>query len=196
MFRLPTMIKRESHTFTSEQAAYLSILFDCGGIVGGIFAGLSSDYTGMSASTCVLMFFSAIPVLVGYNSYRHVCPFDSTENDACYRGNVMFLLFTGILVNGPNSLITTAVSAELGAHKSLSGNALATVAAIIDAIGSLGAAFGPLVAGAIGLNNVFYMLIASDILALLFLSRIVYAEIVRSREMQKKQGKSNSISKT
>lgn len=43
-------------------------------------------------------------------------------------------------MNGPYSLITTAVSTELGTHPCLQGNsrALATVTAIIDGTGSIG----------------------------------------------------------
>lgn len=54
--------------------------------------------------------------------------------------NIMLLIVVGILVNGPYALITTAVSAELGTHSSLEGNAkaLATVTAIIDGTGSIG----------------------------------------------------------
>ncbi|WAR06085.1 G6PT3-like protein [Mya arenaria] len=92
------------------------------------------------------------------------------------------LLALGFLVNGPYSLITTAVSADLGTHKSLKGNAkaLATVTAVIDGTGSVGAAVGPLLAGVISnsnWNNVFWMLIASDIFAMVFLIRLVYKEI-------------------
>ena len=59
------------------------------------------------------------------------------------RRNLVFsglLMATGALVNGPYALITTAVSADLGTHKSLRGNAraLATVTAIIDGTGSIG----------------------------------------------------------
>uniref|UniRef100_A0A7N4NN54 Major facilitator superfamily (MFS) profile domain-containing protein n=1 Tax=Sarcophilus harrisii TaxID=9305 RepID=A0A7N4NN54_SARHA len=95
---------------------------------------------------------------------------------------LVMLIICGALVNGPYALITTAVSADLGTHKSLRGNAkaLSTVAAIIDGTGSIGAALGPLLAGLIsptGWNNVFYMLISADILACLFLSRLVYKEI-------------------
>ena len=52
------------------------------------------------------------------------------------------LLCLGVLVNGPYALITTAVSADLGTHPSLRGNAraLATVTAIIDGTGSIGMA--------------------------------------------------------
>ena len=52
-----------------------------------------------------------------------------------------FLLFlTGFFVNAPYALITTAVSADLGTHESLKGNAkaLATVSAVIDGTGSFG----------------------------------------------------------
>ncbi|GCB84287.1 hypothetical protein scyTo_0024982, partial [Scyliorhinus torazame] len=49
------------------------------------------------------------------------------------------LIGCGALVNGPYALITTAVSADLGTHKSLTGNskALSTVTAIIDGTGSI-----------------------------------------------------------
>ena len=94
---------------------------------------------------------------------------DGQVNNSCYYGNIAFLLFTGLLVNGPYALITTAVSAELGTHKSLEGSAkaLATVTSVIDGTGSIGAAVGPFLAGAIGLENVFYMLMISDVFALL-----------------------------
>ena len=71
--------------------------------------------------------------------------------DTCYIGNIVLLFVVGLLVNGPYSLITTAVSAELGTHPSLrgSGKALATVTSIIDGTGSIGAAFGPFLAGAL-----------------------------------------------
>ena len=52
------------------------------------------------------------------------------------------MLMVGALVNGPYALITTAVSADLGQHKSLRGDAtlMSTVTAIIDGCGSVGAA--------------------------------------------------------
>lgn len=87
--------------------------------------------------------------------------------------NIVLLLIAGLLVNGPYALITTAVSAELGTHPSLGNNskALATVTAIIDGTGSIGAAVGPLLAGVVagwtGWHNVFYMLMVADMLALL-----------------------------
>ncbi|MCV4698608.1 hypothetical protein OFB92_36410, partial [Escherichia coli] len=60
--------------------------------------------------------------------------------------SIVMLIICGVLVNGPYALITTAVSADLGTHESLKGNAkaLSTVTAIIDGTGSIGAALGPL----------------------------------------------------
>lgn len=103
-----------------------------------------------------------------------------------YPINIFLLFVVGIVVNGPYALITTSVSAELGQHSSLEGNskALATVTAIIDGTGSFGAAVGPLIAGLIsntGWQNVFYMLMTSDVLALLLLIRLVCKEIERRR---------------
>ena len=85
-------------------------------------------------------------------------------------------MVSGLLVNGPYALITTAVSAELGTHPSLGedSKALATVTAIIDGTGSIGAAVGPLLAGFVSSrgdpktawHNIYYMLMASEVLAL------------------------------
>ncbi|XP_032663398.1 glucose-6-phosphate exchanger SLC37A2 isoform X1 [Odontomachus brunneus] len=172
LYWLPLYIAA-STTYGTTLSAYLSVLFDVGGIVGAIAAGVLSDYSGMSALTCVIMFGLTFPTLFIYDYVRNTS----------LGVNVILLLLAGLLVNGPYALITTAVSTELGTHPSLGDNskALATVTAIIDGTGSIGAAVGPLLAGLIsrwaGWHNVFYMLMASDLLALLLLSRLVYSEL-------------------
>nr|XP_046266303.1 glucose-6-phosphate exchanger SLC37A2 isoform X2 [Scatophagus argus] len=170
LYWLPLYISNIAH-FEAKEAGDMSTLFDVGGIVGGIMAGLVSDYTGGRATTCCVMLLVAAPMLFLYN-YVGQRSLGTT---------VGMLLLCGGLVNGPYALITTAVSADLGTHESLRGNsrALSTVTAIIDGTGSIGAALGPLLAGLIsptGWNNVFYMLISADVLACLFLSRLVYKE--------------------
>lgn len=100
--------------------------------------------------------------------------------------SIVLLIVVGIFVNGPYALITTSVSAELGQHSSLEGNAnaLATVTAIIDGTGSIGAAVGPLLAGLIstaGWQYVFHMLIAADIIAMVLLGRLVFKEFAALR---------------
>lgn len=109
--------------------------------------------------------------------------------------NIILMVVTGLFVNGPYALITTAVSADLGTHSSLRGNsrALATVTAIIDGTGSVGAALGPLLTGFIsrkGWDEVFIMLMLGAFVAGLLLSRLVIAEIAE------KTGKSIPFSGT
>ncbi|XP_021933123.1 glucose-6-phosphate exchanger SLC37A2 [Zootermopsis nevadensis] len=178
LYWLPLYIK-SSTTLSPTESAQLSTLFDVGGIVGAIVAGGISDYSGKSASTCAAMLSLAIPMMFVYEDY-------GTDG---FVTNVLLLAAVGFLVNGPYALITTAVSADLGTHHSLEGNAkaLATVSAIIDGTGSVGAAVGPLVAGFVsnmGWQYVFYMLMTADVLALLFLVRLVKHEFQTSRLCQ------------
>uniref|UniRef100_A0A0D9X4K5 Major facilitator superfamily (MFS) profile domain-containing protein n=1 Tax=Leersia perrieri TaxID=77586 RepID=A0A0D9X4K5_9ORYZ len=74
------------------------------------------------------------------------------------------------------------VSADLGTHSSLNGNsrALATVTAIIDGTGSVGAAIGPLLTGYISSRSwsaVFTMLMAAALFAGLLLTQLVCSEL-------------------
>ncbi|XP_035293586.1 glucose-6-phosphate exchanger SLC37A2 [Cricetulus griseus] len=172
LYWLPLYIFNVAH-FSAKEAGDLSTLFDVGGIIGGIMAGLISDYTNGRATTCCIMLILAAPMMFLYNYIG--------QNGIA--SSIVMLIICGVLVNGPYALITTAVSADLGTHESLKGNAkaLSTVTAIIDGTGSIGAALGPLLAGLIsptGWNNVFYMLISADILACLLLCRLVYKEIL------------------
>uniref|UniRef100_UPI00398EB319 glucose-6-phosphate exchanger SLC37A2 n=1 Tax=Pristiophorus japonicus TaxID=55135 RepID=UPI00398EB319 len=169
LFWLPLYISSVAH-LNPKAAGDTSTLFDVGGILGGILAGIVSDYTGRRATTCWIMLILAAPMLFLYN-------YIGGNGLATIIG---MLILCGALVNGPYALITTAVAADLGTHESLKGNAkaLSTVTAIIDGTGSIGAALGPLLAGLLkDWNKVFYMLITSDILACLLLSRLVYKEI-------------------
>ncbi|CAN1754806.1 Putative glycerol-3-phosphate transporter 1 [Linum perenne] len=109
------------------------------------------------------------------------------------------MLLTGMFVNGPYALITTAVSADLGTHSSLKGNsrALATVTAIIDGTGSVGAAIGPLLTGYISATSwsaVFTMLMAAALVAGLLLTRLVVAEVAAKIGEASAQGGSGSSS--
>jgi len=187
LYWLPNYIHSTSGV-DAEESAILSTIFDLGGIVGGIIAGLMSDYTGNPASTCVVMLIMAIPTMFMYEGLvTRWCPITAKNgipvHNACFTWNIVLTLITGTLVNGPYALITTAVSAELGQHPSLrgSGKALATVTAIIDGTGSIGAAIGPFLAGALSgsgnWDNVFYMLMGADVLALIFLIRLVKQEV-------------------
>ncbi|XP_069737874.1 glucose-6-phosphate exchanger SLC37A2-like, partial [Phaenicophaeus curvirostris] len=62
LYWLPLYIVNVAH-FGAKEAGDLSTLFDVGGILGGIFAGLVSDYTGGRATTCCVMLVVAAPMV-------------------------------------------------------------------------------------------------------------------------------------
>ncbi|XP_043271416.1 glucose-6-phosphate exchanger SLC37A2 isoform X2 [Venturia canescens] len=172
LYWLPLYISA-STTYGARLSADVSTLFDVGGIAGAIAAGILSDWSGMSATTCAVMLVATVPTLFLYDAV----------GSSSLTLNVILLLISGVLINGPYALITTVVSAELGTHPSLGDDskALATVTAIIDGTGSIGAAVGPLLAGLVSRwrdwHSVFYMLMAANVFSLLFLSRLVYKDL-------------------
>ena len=118
LYWLPNYIHQTSHV-DAQESAILSTIFDIGGIVGGIIAGLISDSTGRPASTCSVMLITAVPCMFLYQWLEgggckitpdHGAPVHNT----CFTLSILITLVTGVLVNGPYALITTAVSAELG----------------------------------------------------------------------------------
>ncbi|XP_073017216.1 putative glycerol-3-phosphate transporter 1 [Primulina eburnea] len=162
----------EGRYLTNEEAGNLSTLFDVGGVIGGILAGHISDRLGARAITAASFMYGAIPVLFLYRNYGHVSMVL----------NIILMFITGLFVNGPYALITTAVSADLGTHSSLKDNAraLATVTAIIDGTGSIGAAVGPLLTGYVSAQSwsaVFTMLMGSALVAGLLLTKLVVSEV-------------------
>ncbi|XP_065845815.1 glucose-6-phosphate exchanger SLC37A2-like [Oscarella lobularis] len=175
-FYIHSTLKVGGHFVDKTRAAYYSTFFDIGGIVGSIAVGYLSDILKVRGIACVLMTVLSIPALFFYELYGG----DSEKM------TIALSLICGFFVNGPYSLITTAVSADLGTHKSLEGSekAKATVAAIIDGTGSIGAAVGPFLTGWIagsdsetGWKHVFYMLIAASALSGLLLTRILLRDI-------------------
>ncbi|XP_037944918.1 glucose-6-phosphate exchanger SLC37A2-like [Teleopsis dalmanni] len=175
LYWLPLYIENSS-TLGAEVSAILSTTFDVGGIIGAIAAGGISDKTGMPATVCMVMLLVASPVLLLYQAF----------GSASMEISIVLLILGGIMVNGPYALITTAVSAELGTHSTVEGNAkaLATVTAIIDGTGSIGAAVGPLLAGVFctgGWQQVFHMLIMALTCAMILLIRLVAKECINLR---------------
>jgi OPA family glycerol-3-phosphate transporter-like MFS transporter 1/2 len=155
-----------------KSAGNLSTLFDVGGIFGGILAGYMSDKLSARAITAATFMYASIPAMLLYRSYGSVS----------IHANIGLMIVSGLFVNGPYSLITTAVSADLGTHSSLKGDsrALATVTAIIDGTGSVGAAIGPLLTGFLstrGWDEVFMMLVLGAFVAGLLLSPLILTEI-------------------
>lgn len=74
------------------------------------------------------------------NNFNLEAPANLAENAA-------LMTLTGAVIGGVASLISTAVSADLGRHPELANSkeALSTVTGIIDGTGSFGAAFGQVI---------------------------------------------------
>lgn len=177
LYWLPSYIRYTLPSLSARQSGELSTVFDVGGVLGAIVAGLVADCSAAPALVCVCFYCACAPMLFLYQWW----------GGTSYIMSVILLVMTGALVNGPYALITTAVSAELGTHHSLAGNsrALATVTAIIDGTGSLGAAIGPMLAGVVSSHSwthVFYMLIACNFMALFLLLRIAYTEMLKIKQ--------------
>ncbi|CAM8891163.1 unnamed protein product [Rhodiola kirilowii] len=171
-----------------KAAGNLSTLFDVGGIVGGILAGYISDKLRARAITAATFMYASIPCMLLYHTYGSISK----------TMNVCLMMLAGLFVNGPYALITTAVSADLGTHSTLKGDlrALATVTAIIDGTGSMGAAFGPLLTGFLSTKSwdlVFVMLMLCALTAGLLLSRLVADEI---REIHSRRNPASNVQKT
>ena len=169
--------------YNDQYAADWATLFDVGGAVGGIVAGYLVDKFNTPGIINVVMLVLAAPSLFLFK-------FHGESQLSLF---IFYMILSGFFVNGPYALITTAVSASLGTHECLRGNtkAMAVVTSIIDATGSLGAALGPLLAGVISAHswdNVFYMLIACDVIAAILLSRQVSAEVknILSKRIKKR----------
>lgn len=169
-----------------KSAGNLSTLFDVGGIVGGILAGYISDKLKARATTAASFMYAAIPSMLLYRSYGNISK----------TMNIILMIIAGLFINGPYALITTAVSADLGTHSSLKGDsrALATVTAIIDGTGSIGAALGPLLTGFLstkGWDAVFAMLMIGACIAGLLLSRLVCTELTERTSLISPRGRNS-----
>ncbi|XP_038657232.1 glucose-6-phosphate exchanger SLC37A1-like [Scyliorhinus canicula] len=62
--------------FDAKKAGDLSTLFDVGGIIGGILAGVISDYTKKRATTCGVMLLLAAPTISNRSSCFLKMPID------------------------------------------------------------------------------------------------------------------------
>jgi sugar phosphate permease len=161
--------------FSPEKSNMISVLYDVGMMPGGIIVGTVSDMLG-GRRACVIAAFMCIlaPLLIVFAEF----------SSSLSAGVLLPMLgLMGILVGGPNNIITSAVSADLAEHPSLKGNtkALGTVTGIINGSGSITAALGLLLIGPIqvsyGWSAVWYFLVFCTVIGTFCMSSKVYKEI-------------------
>jgi len=89
----------------------------------------------------------------------------------------------GILVGGPNNIITSAVAADLASHPSVRGNnkSLGTVTGLINGTGAITASLGLLAIGplskAYGWSTVWVFLMGCTAAGTLLMSPKIYQEL-------------------
>ena len=155
--------------YTPSTSAYASILFDIGGCLGALLCGAVADWTNSSGLTCVGFLLSSTVSILIYS--------ESSIGSEFLRQTLLMII--GGLINGPFTMIISTVSADLGCRVP-SRAAMATISALTNGIGSIGAALGPSVAGVLSQyswNSVFFAMIASNLAASLMLTRICFHEI-------------------
>ena len=163
--------------FDAQSANVISSLYSVGMMPGGIVVGFVSDlYDGRRA--CVIATFMCVlaPLLWFFAQYS------DTMNPIL----LLFLLgVMGILVGGPNNIITSAVAADLAEHPSIGGNtrSLGTVTGIINGSGSITAALGLMVIGPLqalgGWTAVWYFLIACVVAGTALMGPKIYKELTQ-----------------
>lgn len=132
-FWLPDFLGKN---FDPVAANLIASLYSFGMMPGGIIVGYISDKFG-GRRACVIGVFMTLLMffLTIFSAYQ----------ESLSTGALLVMLFImGILVGGPNNIITSAVAADLASHPSVRGSnkSLGTVTGLINGTGSVTAAIG------------------------------------------------------
>lgn len=182
-FWLPLFL--QTH-FPSDKANMISTLYDFGMMPGGIIVGIVSDALG-GRRGCVIVVFLIIlcPLLMV------MALFADTLNTPVL---MIILACMGILIGGPNNIVTSAVAADLAEHPSIAGNkqALGTVVGLINGSGSFVAAIGqmivPYITDALGWSALWYFMLVATVISCLLMIPKIHSELFGVDAPQPKAG--------
>lgn len=127
--------------FDAVTANLIASLYSVGMMPGGIIVGVVSDLFGGRRASVIGTFMTALFLFLAIFSQK------SEELNAVALLIMLFIM--GILVGGPNNIITSAVAADLASHPSVLGNnkSLGTVTGLINGCGAITASIGLLAVG-------------------------------------------------
>uniref|UniRef100_A0A7S4JIC4 Major facilitator superfamily (MFS) profile domain-containing protein n=1 Tax=Odontella aurita TaxID=265563 RepID=A0A7S4JIC4_9STRA len=127
--------------FDPVTANLIAALYSVGMMPGGIIVGVVSDWFGGRRACVIGTFMSCLMVFLFIFSI-----YSEKLNEVAL---LVMLCIMGILVGGPNNIITSAVAADLASHPSVRGNnkSLGTVTGLINGCGSITASIGLLAVG-------------------------------------------------
>merc|ERR1712083_1263086 len=173
-FNLPQILEAN---FKPGTANLIAALYSVGMMPGGIIVGYVSDLFGGRRAVVIGVFMTSLMVVVAI--------YANLEDPSPYV--ILPLLgLMGILVGGPNNIITSAVAADLASHPSVRGStkSLGTVTGLINGCGSITASIGLLAVGplqsAFGWGSVWVFLIACTGCGTLLMSTKIYSELFPS----------------
>jgi len=127
--------------FDPVTANLIAALYSVGMMPGGIIVGVVSDWFGGRRACVIGTFMGTLLIFLFifsiYSEKLHAIAL------------LIMLCIMGILVGGPNNIITSAVAADLASHPSVRGNnkSLGTVTGLINGCGSITASIGLLAVG-------------------------------------------------
>ena len=163
-FWLPLFL--QTH-FEPDTANMISTLYDFGMMPGGIIVGVVSDAMGGRRGCVIVVFLLLLcPLLMVMALFA----------DTLNTFTLMVMLATmGILIGGPNNIVTSAVAADLAEHPSIRGSksALGTVVGLINGSGSFVACLGqmavPMITDTFGWSALWYFMLCSTIISCLLM---------------------------
>ena len=171
-------------TFDPVTANLIAALYSVGMMPGGIIVGYVSDVFGGRRAVVIGTFMATLVVFLAVFAKW-------SEEDALNPIALLVMLgCMGILVGGPNNIITSAVAADLASHPSVRGNnkSLGTVTGLINGTGSITASIGLLAVGPLqeqfGWGSVWLYLIACTVCGTGLMGTKIYAELFPSRSEQ------------
>ncbi|KAF8778256.1 Glucose-6-phosphate exchanger SLC37A2 like protein [Argiope bruennichi] len=159
---------------TLAETALYSLPYIIGGIFGGLTIGILKDIFQKNALICISFLLLSIPFI----AIQVMLQFQANTLAL----DIFLQLIVGLLVEAPYILLSTSISVDLGTHSIMrrGHRGLATIAAIIEGTGAVGATVGPLVIVELAdkknwINTVIIMT-AMEVLAALCLARIAYKD--------------------
>jgi OPA family glycerol-3-phosphate transporter-like MFS transporter 1/2 len=161
--------------FDPVTANLIAALYSVGMMPGGIIVGFVSDLFGGRRATVIGVFMSCLVVFLAI--------FSQSSETLGATALLVMLCIMGILVGGPNNIITSAVAADLASHPSVKGSnkSLGTVTGLINGCGAITASIGLLAVGPLQQNygwaSVWYFLIACTTTGTLLMSPKIYTEL-------------------
>merc|ERR1711933_269617 len=147
---------------------------------GGIIVGFVSDIFGGRRASVIGTFMASLFVFLFVFSLK------SEELSAV--ALLIMLAIMGILVGGPNNIITSAVAADLASHPSVRGSSksLGTVTGLINGCGSITASVGLLAVGPLqdryGWSSVWIYLIVCTAAGTALMGNRIYSELFPPRQ--------------